>query len=105
MMSQQQGMNGQNKPVQQIRPRQKVAFESPVPQMANVSVDLQTRMTKNPKFQGITFSSGSTGELVLRGQVGSEAESRLAASVAMLEPGVRKVKNELTFPKPAAAAE
>lgn len=88
---------GQNQNQRVIRPQQRVAFtyRQPTPQ-ATTQV-LTTRFNKLDKrkdFDGITVHAAGA-VVTLRGEVNSEAARRLAAMIAGLEPGVRKVQNEL----------
>ena len=87
-----------------IRPRQKVAFEYTRPQLAMVSTNLQTRINKMTaiKSTNLNMSVEPSGELVIKGKVGSAAEAKLAENLARLEPGVYAVRNELTYPEPAS---
>jgi hypothetical protein len=41
----------------------------------------------------------------LRGEVSSEDDSRMAAMMARLEPGIRSVKNELVVKAPAPESD
>lgn len=96
------GAGGQTSTAPVIRPRQKVAFDFPAPPAER----LQTAVTRQvsfvsktrPQFKDIQVTAGAAGEIVLTGSVASERDSRLAAKLARLEPGVRNVRNELTFP-------
>ena len=98
------GMNQQNQTSNQrraVRPRQKVAFEIPRRTETEVRTTLQTRfdvLSQNPKLQSVTFDMDSEGIVTLRGEVETTAARQLAANVVRLEPGVRKVVNELTVP-------
>ena len=97
--------NGSNNSVSAIRPRQKVAFEYPVPKTDALQSTLQTQLTrislKKPSLSNVLVSTNPGGEVVLRGAVKSESDARLAASLVRIEPGVQSVRNELTFPPPA----
>ena len=97
--------NGSNNSVSAIRPRQKVAFEYPVPKTDALQSTLQTQLTrislKKPSLSNVLVSTNPGGEVVLRGAVTSESDARLAASLVRIEPGVQSVRNELTFPPPA----
>eukprot|EP00475_Leptophrys_vorax_P014071 TRINITY_DN20453_c0_g1_i3.p1 TRINITY_DN20453_c0_g1~~TRINITY_DN20453_c0_g1_i3.p1 ORF type:complete len:138 (+),score=4.77 TRINITY_DN20453_c0_g1_i3:124-537(+) len=97
------GMNsGMNRPQQVIRPRQKVAFDYPAPKVDTLHVNLKSQLDRvalrNPGMTNVMVSVEPSGELVLRGAVKSEADAKLAANLVRLEPGVRSVRNELTFP-------
>lgn len=84
-----------------IRPRQKVAFDYPVPKSEVLQTNLQSQLTqvakRNPKLSNILVSSGDAGEVILRGVVKTEADAKLAEHLVRFEPGVRSVRNELTF--------
>ncbi len=92
-----------------VRPRQKVAFDYPQPKSDAIQITLEARLTKlsvkSPGLKSITVAVEDKGEVVLRGEVGSESEAKLAENLLRLEPGVRTVRNELTFPTAAATEE
>ena len=85
-----------------IRPLQKVAFTHTAPHLPTVSTKLETRLNKMTAFKSpnrnLNLSVGKAGELVLKGQVASAEDAKLAENMARLEPGVRTVRNELTYP-------
>jgi len=84
-----------------IRPRQKVAFDYPVPKGDALQTNLQVQLTavakRNPKLSNVLVSTGDAGEVILRGAVKTEADAKLAEHLVRFEPGVRSVRNELTF--------
>ena len=94
------GANANQTPL--VRPRQKVAFDWPQPKAEAIQVALETRLTKlsvkTPGFKNVTLVVEDKGEVVLSGEVGSESESKLVERSLRLEPGVWKIRNELTFP-------
>ena len=94
------GANANQTPL--VRPRLKVAFDHPLPKSDAIQTTLETRLTKlsvkTPGFKNIMVAIEDKGEVVLRGEVGSVSESKLAAIMMRQEPGVRTVRNELTFP-------
>ena len=97
------GTNQQNQNNQRraIRPQQKVAFEIPQRTETEVRTTLQTRfdgLVQNPALRNVTFEMDSDGIVTLRGEVGTTSARQLAANLVRLEPGVRKVVNELTVP-------
>jgi osmotically-inducible protein OsmY len=96
--SNQQGQNNQRR---HIRPQQKVAFEIPHRTETEIRTTLQTRfegLTSNPALRGVAFDMNSEGIVTLRGEVATVSARQLAANLVRLEPGVRKVVNELTVP-------
>jgi hypothetical protein len=106
------GMNsGMNRQQPAVRPRQKVAFDYPAPKTDTLHVTLKSQLDRislrHPGMTNVLVSSESNGELVLRGAVKSEADAKRAVNLVRLEPGVRSVRNELTFPPSAdsSAAE
>jgi osmotically-inducible protein OsmY len=74
--------------------------------MLRVRADLQSiidRASRIPSRGNIrVLTDGST--VVLRGNVASDRERRLAESLVRLTPGVRSVRNEIVSPESAAAA-
>ncbi len=83
-----------------IRPQLRIGFEvTPIP-AADVESNLATQMqrleTSRPELDGIEVQVGADRVAVLRGQVASEEDKKLAAMYVRLEPGVRDVRNELT---------
>lgn len=99
--------SGQNS-APMLRARQKVAFDFPKPPHTEIQTVVQTRITKlstkNPALKDVTFLLDHRGTLVLQGEVASESAARLAAKLVRLEPGVKAVRSELTYP-PSAAEE
>jgi hypothetical protein len=72
-------------------------FRYPQPVPANVSSALATRLDKSTRIGRIApirvvIEGGTT---ILRGVVETEHDRALAEQLALLEPGVRRVKNEL----------
>ena len=100
---------GNNSNFHPIRPRQKIAFEYPVPKADALQSSLQIQLTKvslkHPSLSNVMVSTNPGGEVVMRGIVKSESDARLAANLMRLEPGVRTVRNELMFPPVDATAE
>src|SRR5262249_45627024 len=77
-----------------------VAFNFPTPGGAKLSQKLSTELSKS---RGITAMGpiavrmeGSTA--ILRGTVANEHDRDLAARLALLEPGVYQIRNELRLP-------
>lgn len=86
-----------------IRPRLKIDFEFPKPQLVELSGKLEARIIKNKAMKDIKITTDpSSGDLVLTGNVANEHDAKLAVSRLMIEPGVRNVRNELTYPMPEA---
>ena len=99
------GFGGANKAAPVIRARQKIAFTHTAPHLPTVSTNLETRLNKMTVFKkasNLNLSVNPGGELVLKGAVASAEQAKLAENLARLEPGVRTVRNELTFPEPVA---
>jgi hypothetical protein len=98
------GGNGQTSQQPVIRPRQKVAFEYPQPKLDAIVTTTQTRLQKlsvrYPRLSDVQLAQEADGTIVLRGSAPTEADARVAESMIRLEPGVRKTRNELTFPPP-----
>lgn len=59
------------------------------------SVSLSRFASNRPELSGINVNVTNTGEAVLTGTVASTEASRLAANLVRLQPGVRKVNNQL----------
>lgn len=99
--------NANNQPV--IRPRQKVAFEYTVAKGEVLQTKLQNHLTKvalrNPNLTNVMLTTDGGGEVTMRGAVANEAQAKLAANLLRLEPGVRTIRNELTFPPAKSDAE
>lgn len=83
-----------------VRPRYRVAFSHPEPAARSVQSSLQAQFERTSSrasgLQGVEIRVGSEGVAVLQGTVDSEADRRLAAMIARMEPGIRSVRNELT---------
>ena len=94
-----QGGNGNVKQAPAVRPRQKVAFDYPTPKLQDVSVKLGTVFSAKSKFKSVSLSVDSSGDLVMQGKVDSAADAKLAEIMAQIEPGVRRIRNELTYPE------
>ncbi len=88
----------------QIRPRQRIAFEHTAPHLPTVSTGLEIRLNKMKalKSPSIKLSAEPAGVLVLKGEVASLSAAKLAENIARMEPGVRSVRNELTYPEPVS---
>ncbi len=83
-----------------IRPSFKVAFDQPQKPTADIRSTLQPRfdsLSQTPSLHGVAYELDADGVVVLRGTVETPAQKRLAENVVKLEPGVKKVRNELTL--------
>ncbi|MBS0264807.1 MAG: BON domain-containing protein [Planctomycetes bacterium] len=89
------GSNMQN--ARAVRPQMVVAFDHPAPTAVKTQTALTGRFTKlanKEQFKSIDIQmDGSV--VVLRGEVASEKDVKLASILARMEPGVRTVQNEL----------
>jgi osmotically-inducible protein OsmY len=96
----QQGNYGQQSR-RTIRPQQRIAFEYPQRAQATIQTNLsgqfQRLQTTRPELQGVEVQLAANNEVILRGQVRTEEDKKLAAMYARMEPGVRSIKNELTI--------
>lgn len=92
---------GQTGPkVPSFRPQMRIAFTaSPLP-LSNVQTSMGDSFDRikerDEKLRGVQFEVNADRSVTLRGQVESAGAKKLVAFLAMLEPGVRSVKNELT---------
>lgn len=99
-----QGQQAQD-PKRAIRPQYRVAFDEPVIPAADIRSALQPQfefLTQLPALRGVAYELDTEGVVVLRGSVATPSQRRLAENVVKLEPGVKKVRNELTLNEPAA---
>lgn len=89
-----------------VRPRQKVAFEHPTLKAPAIVTGLEDRFGKlsirYPHLKNVELSVADDGIIVLRGAVDSEHAAKVTESLVRLEPGVKSIRSELTFPPPAA---
>ena len=85
-----------------VRPRQKIAFDYKLPSSAAIQSTIEGRLTKlsvkRPSLKSVMVAIGDKGEVVLRGEVASADDAKLAENMLRQEPGVRTVRNELSFP-------
>ncbi len=95
-------------PQRVIRPQHKVAFEYSRPTTEKLTTNITVRFSKlssRAAFKGVSMETDGT-VVTLRGEVDKSETRRLAGMLAAIEPGVRKVKNELTVKEqPAPVAE
>ena len=87
------------------RVSREVAFDVPRPAGPAMSSTLTQRFaaTPNLKMLGAVDVKVENQTAILRGAVGSDHDRALAARLALLEPGVSRVRNELTIAAPEAA--
>lgn len=102
----QTGSTTNNQQMRTVRPQLHVSIDYPKP-TATATVDSLTKrfekLSSRVGLQDVTVEAdGST--VILRGSVDTEDARRVAAAMARLEPGVRKVKNELTIAETAEPA-
>lgn len=85
-----------------LRAQQRIAFEYPRLAHPAMQTQVETRFnkltTRHPHIQGVKFEADDAGLVVLRGEVKSESAAKLAEKLVRLEPGVKSVRSELTFP-------
>ena len=91
--------NNSNQSQRRVRPQLKVAFPTnPVPPTA-ITTSLQQRLSTETLTAGtlrnVQLEMTDEGIVTLRGSVASEDARSLAAAMVRLEPGVRKVVNEI----------
>ncbi len=81
---------------ERLRPRHRIAFDFAPVTVDVVRTNLQTRFlpTQN-QLGGIDVDVDAQGRAILRGTAVSEDARKLAEALARLEPGVRKVTNEI----------
>ena len=85
-----------------VRPRLRVAFITQPRSMTTVKASLDTRFSKllsrRTELAGVSISVGKVaGHLVLAGKVPNESALKKAAALVRMEPGVRKVDNQLVI--------
>jgi len=91
---------GRNTRTKRVRPRHRVAFSFSTPSMVSVKSSLDVRFSllldRRPEFRGVTIVAGKAGELTLSGKVPNATARRMALALVRMEPGVRKVTNQLS---------
>lgn len=101
----QNGQGQQNQdPKRAIRPQLRVAFDEAPRPTTEIRSTLQPRfdsLSQTPSLRGVAYELDTEGVVVLRGTVDTPSQRRLAENVVRLEPGVKKVRNELTLNEPA----
>lgn len=93
---------GRNSNTKRVRPRLRVAFITQPRSMTTVKASLDTRFSKllsrRTELAGVSISVGKVaGHLVLAGKVPNESALKKAAALVRMEPGVRKVDNQLVI--------
>ncbi|MGH7128523.1 MAG: BON domain-containing protein, partial [Planctomycetaceae bacterium] len=80
-----------------IRPRQRIAFTYPERGPQDIGTSLRTQFTRladrNPELADLTIEMDGGGTVVIRGEVDTLDQKKLAAALVRLEPGVRTVLN------------
>ena len=101
----QNGQGQQNQdPKRAIRPQLRVAFvlkATPTTEIRTLPPRFDS-LSQTPALRGVAYELDTEGVVVLRGTVDTLSQRRLAENVVKLEPGVKKVRNELTLNEPAA---
>jgi hypothetical protein len=94
--------NGGQQQLVPIRAQQRIAFDYPKVAAPAVQTQVQVRFNKLtakfPALHGITFAADEAGVVVLSGEVKSASAAKLAEKLVRLEPGVKSVRSELTYP-------
>lgn len=90
--------NSQSTTEPQIRFRITLGFSHPRPAGTKVSADFARRLTRIPQLASARSVAVTMEDrtAVLAGQVATEHEKKLIEKLAMMEPGVSAVRNELT---------
>ncbi|WP_339742734.1 BON domain-containing protein [uncultured Rubinisphaera sp.] len=91
---------GQPTKQSKVRPVLRIAFDVPRTQfsrsrMIPVDRQLSFRMLNKPQFSGVSVNFDETGSLVLNGVVNSPRDKQLAEAFVRLEPGVKKIANQI----------
>ena len=93
-------VTGRNTRTKRVRPRHRVAFSFNTPSMASAKASLDVRFSllldRRPQFRGVKIVAGKAGELTRSGQVPDATARRMAVALVRMEPGVRKVTNQLS---------
>ena len=63
-------------------------------------VNMLATSTSAPSASKVQATAGEFGTVILSGNVTDEDEARLIEGMVLLTPGVKKVKNDLRFPRP-----
>lgn len=87
---------------EQLRPQHRVSFSFAPASNAAVSSSLRTQMRplqSQGRIRGVQFDLDGDGTLTLRGTAATAEDRELAAAVARLEPGVRRIDNQIVVPE------
>lgn len=91
---------GRNSGRTQVRPRQRIAFSFAPRTTVSIQTSLTKRFTdivkRRAELKAVSILVGKKGELTLKGEVPTEAARRIASNLVRMEPGVKKITNELT---------
>ncbi|MCA9004133.1 MAG: BON domain-containing protein [Planctomycetaceae bacterium] len=93
---------GQTGPkVPEFRPQLRVAFSAAPLPLSNLQTSMGDSFTRikerHEQLRNVEFQLNPDHSVTLRGEVESAGAKKLVEFMAMLEPGVRTVKNELTI--------
>tara|TARA_B100000029_G_scaffold368498_2_gene362057 strand:- start:214 stop:909 length:696 start_codon:yes stop_codon:yes gene_type:complete len=101
------GQAGRTNSRKRVRPRHRVAFTFSRTSTVAAQTSLRTRFAdlikRRPEFRGVEVTVAKAGEMRLTGKVPTESAGRLMAALVRMEPGVRKVYNDLTVAVATAA--
>ncbi len=91
---------GTSATTRQVRPRFRLAFQpSRSLTAARVQASAVSRLTKYsgrvPALKNVAVEAAANGTITLRGTVNSPDAARLASNLLRLEPGVRRIQNEI----------
>lgn len=82
---------------ERLRPRHRIAFTHEPRQAESISTLLQTRLGALPSpLAGVDVTLDADGVATIRGTASTPHDANLAAALARLEPGVRRVDNQMT---------
>lgn len=91
---------GSSQTQRQVRPTYRLGFVPSASLLARNRQRAVSRFTQiTPRVRelsGVSIAPGQNGNVTLRGQATSRYGSLVAAALARLEPGVRRVRNEMT---------
>lgn len=80
----------------QMRIARQIAFDLPVTPAPVLQATLQTQFAAlQARLPGVAVLSSEPGHVVLQGTVDSDHARKLAEAVARMEPGVRRITNDL----------